>query len=227
MGRPPACCLCQGAAWGLARMGACCSTPVCCWLRGQSRAGGSVTFVTNPAPLGPRDVGLRRMLPTVFRACYLGACVPDVWGCAVPWGCPGSAGLSSPPSLLAGHNGLVAVSTGGRALTLGTCGAGEGLQQEQGLGAPGWVWEVGTTLVRGRGGGRDEEDVPHAARCHAPRRLPTCSGQGCARPCWRSATCWAARPSPRRSCQVPPRALRLPGPCLPPFTPQHPASSRL
>lgn len=221
MGRPPVCCLCRGAAWGLARMGACCRSPACCWLKGQRRAGGSVTFVTNPAPLGPRDVGLKRMLPTVSRACYLGACVPDVGGCAVPWGCPGSAGLSSPPSLLAGHNGLVAVSTGGRALTLGMLWGRGGSAARAGAGGS----RMG--LGSGWGGGWDQEDVPHAARCHAPRRLPTCSGQGCARPCWRSATCWAARPSPRRSCQVPPRALRPPGPCLPPFTPQHPASSRL
>ncbi|XP_064572782.1 pyridine nucleotide-disulfide oxidoreductase domain-containing protein 2 isoform X3 [Zonotrichia leucophrys gambelii] len=48
----------------------------------------------------------------------------------------------------------------------------------------------------------------------APHRLPTCSGQGCARLCWRGATCWAAPPSPRRSCQVPLRAPCPPGqPC--------------
>lgn len=51
--------------------------------------------------------------------------------------------------------------------------------------------------------------------CRAPHRLPTCSRQGCAQLCWRSVTCWAARPSRRRSCQVPPHAPCAPGPSQP------------
>uniref|UniRef100_A0A8U7MPZ4 Pyridine nucleotide-disulphide oxidoreductase domain 2 n=1 Tax=Corvus moneduloides TaxID=1196302 RepID=A0A8U7MPZ4_CORMO len=47
--------------------------------------------------------------------------------------------------------------------------------------------------------------------CRAPHRLPTCSGQGCARLCWRSVMCWAAQPSRRRSCQVSPRSPCPPG----------------
>ncbi|KAM7047276.1 pyridine nucleotide-disulfide oxidoreductase domain-containing protein 2 isoform 1-T1 [Acridotheres tristis] len=51
--------------------------------------------------------------------------------------------------------------------------------------------------------------------CRAPHRLPTCSRRGCAQLCWRSATCWAARLSRRRLCQVPLHAPCPPGPGQP------------
>lgn len=57
-------------------------------------------------------------------------CPASVCG-RVPWGCPGS-----PPSLLAGHNGLVAVSTDSGALaSIPSGGHWEaGLQEALGLG---------------------------------------------------------------------------------------------
>lgn len=99
MGQPLA--VCGSGMW----MGMCCSSLVCCWHGGLSRAEMCV---------GPGNVGMEKKLADacifVPRVLLFG-CSASVWG-RMPWGHPGS-----PPSLLAGHNGLVAVSTNNRALT--------------------------------------------------------------------------------------------------------------
>lgn len=69
----------------------------------------------------------------VSRACYWGGCdspMPQAWQGALCCGPITDTGRCSPPSLLAGHNGLVAVSTKSGVLPLlhpqGTAGDWEG-----------------------------------------------------------------------------------------------------
>jgi len=68
-------------------------------------------------------------------------------GCPAPWDCP-DACLSSLPSLLAGHNGLVAVSTESGVLP---CPHHHGMAEDWGGSAP-WAREGLGGITHGAGG---------------------------------------------------------------------------
>ena len=114
---------------------------------------------------------------------------PGMAGCPVLWDCP-DAGLGSPPSLLPGHNGLVAVSTKSGVLSLlhprGTAG-------DRGGSAP-WAREGVGGRAHGAGGSH---------RAVGSGALPGEGGTMCkrvlgatrTRPTWRHGQCDAVLPA--------------------------------